>query len=36
MTAVEAFFLGLVAAWTPALLVLAWMLGAPRTADSED
>jgi hypothetical protein len=36
MSTLEAFFLGLMAAWTPSLLLLAWMLGDPRVADSED
>ena len=26
MNAVQAFFLGMMAAWTPAFIVLAWML----------
>jgi hypothetical protein len=36
MSTFEAFLLGLMAAWTPLLLLLAWILGHPRVADSED
>jgi hypothetical protein len=36
MSTVEAFLLGVMAAWTPSLLLLAWIMGNPAIADSED
>jgi hypothetical protein len=36
MTALQAFLLGLMAAWTPCLLLLAWLLPYRPITDSED
>jgi hypothetical protein len=33
MTTLEAFLLGIMVAWTPSLLVLAWMLLTTRSED---
>jgi hypothetical protein len=36
MTTLQAFFLGMMVAWTPSLVLLAWMLADTRVADLED
>jgi hypothetical protein len=37
MSTVEAFFTGMMAAWMPSLVILAWILGrAPHAASGEE
>ena len=36
MSTIQAFFLGMMVAWTPSLIVLAWLFrGAPRSGSYE-
>jgi len=36
MGAIQAFFLGMMVAWTPSLIVLAWLLRVAPRSDSQE